>query len=81
MSITKYKTLHGELRVLGEVQHECLLCGESLLWDSDTLAKHFKKSHRALTYREYSSMMAVMRAAGVRTGGRKWRLMYLSYEK
>ena len=64
MSITEYREKHGKLEMVEEVQHECLLCAETLLLDADTLARHLKRSHKALAYKDYSTMMGVMEMAG-----------------
>ena len=64
MSITEYREKHGKLEMVEEVQHECLLCAETFLLDSDTLARHLKRSHRAVAYKDYSIMMGVMQMAG-----------------
>ena len=64
MSITEYREKHGKLEMVEEVQHECLLCAETLLLDADTLARHLKRNHKALAYKDYSTMMGVMQMAG-----------------
>ena len=64
MSIAEYRTKHGELKVVEEVHHECLLCAETFLLDADTLARHLRRSHRAVAYKKYSIMMGVMAMAG-----------------
>ena len=64
MSIAEYRAKHGELKVVEEVHHECLLCAETFLLDADTLARHLRRSHRAVAYKEYSIMMGVMAMAG-----------------
>ena len=64
ISLSEYTEEHGELQLVEEVQHECLLCAEVLLLDSDTLARHLRRCHRAVAYKEYSVMMGVMAMAG-----------------
>ena len=64
ISLSEYTEQHGELQLVEEVQHECLLCAEVLLLDSETLARHLRRCHRAVAYKEYSVMMGVMAMAG-----------------
>jgi len=56
MSIAEYKEKYGNHRtqMIEEVYHECGLCKEAILLDSDDIAHHLKKCHQ-ITHKDYNS--------------------------
>merc|ERR1719187_760041 len=56
MSIADYKEKYGNHRtqIIDEIYHECGLCAEAILLDSDDIAHHLKKCHQ-ITHKDYNS--------------------------
>ena len=56
MTLTEYKELYGNPRkqIIKAVHHKCALCQSSILFDTNDMSKHLKKTHNVL-YKEYSA--------------------------
>ena len=55
ITITEYKNQFGQPEIVEMVLHKCNLCYQTFTLDSDQVAKHLKRSHREVSYREYSA--------------------------
>jgi len=55
MNIADYKANYGELKkdIIEMVYHECGLCGQVLLLDSDVIAMHLRQKHQ-ITHKNYN---------------------------
>ena len=46
---------HFESKVIDEVTHSCMVCGEDILFDSTTMKKHLQRSHSKMTIDIYKA--------------------------
>ena len=53
MTITEYKRKYGQPEIIRMVRHECKLCGESLMLDSEHIARHLSRYHNTVSYKGY----------------------------
>ena len=59
MTIAEYKRKYGQPEIIRMVRHECKLCGESLMLDSEHIVRHLSRNHNTVSYKGYINTLEV----------------------